>query len=60
MGKALRRLMFVAVAAGGVLVALKRLGLFGGAECSTNCDCSRGAAACYCGHKTCLAPAPGL
>jgi len=59
-GKALRRLAVVAVALGAVLGVLRRLGLLGSGECSTGCDCSMGSTACRCGHKTCLAPVPGL
>lgn len=58
MGKMLRRLAFVAVAAGLVVTLLRRLGLLGTGECTTSCPCSTGAIACRCGHKTCLAPAP--
>lgn len=58
MGKTLRRLAFVAIGAGMVLGVLKRLGLLGIGECSASCPCSTGSTACYCGHKTCLAPAP--
>jgi hypothetical protein len=60
MSKALRRLAFVAIAAGMVLGLLKRLGLLGIGECSASCPCSTGSVACHCDHKTCLAPAPGV
>lgn len=60
MGRMLRKLAFVAVALGMALGVLKRLGLLGMDECTPACDCSRGVTACDCGHKTCLAPAPGL
>ena len=59
MGKAFRSLAFLAIAAGVVLGLLKRLGLLGAGECSASCGCSTGLTACFCGHKTCLAPAPG-
>ena len=59
MGKGLRRLAIVAVAIGMVLGLLKRLGFLGIGECSASCACSTGSTACHCGHKTCLAPAPG-
>ena len=55
----MRGLAFIAIAVGLVLGLLKRLGLLGVGECSASCACSRGSIACYCGHKTCLAPAPG-
>ena len=58
MGKALRRLAFVAIGLGMVLGLLKRLGLLGIGECSASCACSTGSTVCHCGHKTCLAPAP--
>jgi len=60
MGKALRRLVFVAVIIGAVVGLLQRIGLLGAGECTAGCDCSRGSTACHCDHKTCLAPAPGL
>ena len=60
MGSKLRRLAFVAVAVGLVLGLLRRVGLIGRGECTTSCPCSTGVMACRCGHKTCLAPAPGV
>ncbi|MDA0301536.1 MAG: hypothetical protein O2822_03340 [Chloroflexi bacterium] len=60
MGKALRRLAFVAIAAGMILGLLRRLGLLGLSECSASCPCSTGSTECHCGHKTCLAPAPDI
>ncbi|MEE8422421.1 MAG: hypothetical protein V3S31_06560 [Dehalococcoidia bacterium] len=51
----LRRLMFLALIAGAVTAAMRRIR--GAGECGPACDCSSGAAACTCGHATCLAPA---
>jgi hypothetical protein len=50
------RLAFFAVAVGLVLQLLRATGLVTGGECSVACNCSKGAAPCLCGHKTCLAP----
>ena len=60
MSRLLRRLTFLAIIAGIALALLKRAGLIGDGECGPGCACSTGAAACRCGHKTCLAPAPGV
>ncbi len=60
MGRLLRRLAFLAIIAGIAVTVLKRAGLINGGECGPACACSTGAAACHCGHKTCLAPALGL
>ncbi len=60
MGKAIRRLAFLAVAIGMVLGLLQRLGILGDGECTAACDCSRGTTSCDCGHRTCLAPAPDM
>ena len=59
-GKALRRVAFVAVALGMLLGLLRRVGLLGTGECSASCGCSTGSMACHCGHKTCLAPTPSV
>lgn len=60
MSRFLRLAGLVLVAVGLVLGLLKRIGLLGTGECGPICECSTGAAECHCGHKTCLAPAPGL
>ena len=55
MGRLLRRLMMLAILAGAAAAVMRMVR--GSAECGPNCDCSQGAATCYCGHDTCLAPA---
>lgn len=60
MGKLLRRLAFLAIVAGIAVGLLKRMGLLKGGECGVACACSAGAVQCRCGHKTCLAPTPGV
>lgn len=57
MGRLLRSLVFLGIAAGLTLGALRRFGVFNGGECSPACDCSRGESDCQCGHRTCLSPA---
>ena len=59
MGKALKRIAVVAMLLGAIFAVLRKLGLVGGEECTASCACSSGSTACHCGHKTCLAPAPG-
>ena len=55
----LRRLAMLAIIVGIAVGVQKRTGLLNG-ECDPACACSTGAAICRCGHKTCLAPAPGM
>ena len=59
MGRLLRGLIFLGVAAGLALGVLKRTGLLTGGECGPACPCSLGNENCDCGHPTCLSPAAG-
>jgi hypothetical protein len=59
MGRLFRGLIFVGIAAGLALSALRRFGLLSSGECSPACECSRGEQDCACGHRTCLSPATG-
>lgn len=52
----IRRFVILAVIVGAGVKLLRSLGLLGGGECTTACDCSQGRLDCTCGHATCLAP----